>query len=130
MASTATTSTRRGMVAALALAPVALAMPASAFTTEDRWEAAAKSYSRIEAEWVAEFDAWDAMECGPGSDAAYDRFNDRLESYYRPSREKIMALPAPHIRAVAQKMEWADPTQEEHFDAIKADITRLALSSH
>ena len=136
--SLATAATRRGLLGAIAAAPL-LALPmghASASGAE--WHAALSDWQRIRETWNGIADAFCAAEQrywrddNPRTSEAYDRLDALSTEWMHKDDDalrRIVATPAPNIEAVIHKLEIAEENDLHAVQAAIADLRRLAGSS-
>jgi len=124
-----TNTTRRGVLGAMAAAPL-LTLPAiPALANRDNWTAAKACYHQA---W-AELDAHPFNTAVPG-DPDYARMDADNKLHVRravQSVDDLMAVPAPDSAAAIEKLEiylkeYGDESGEGHIGRIIADLRRLA----
>ena len=101
---TGTTTSRRRLLAGLAAAPVALALPAIALAAPTKTDAELiAAYNEV----VAAYEAFGAME----DDARWDELDHRWQS----AQSAFVAIPATTARGVALKLRYALATHDGWF---------------
>ena len=89
------------------------------------WSAAWTIYEPVGERWDEEYDRADAMQDSPEREEAFSRFYKVNLPQYQRARDQFMIVPAPTFKALSQKMQAADPSNDKHFDSCLADIRRL-----
>jgi hypothetical protein len=125
-------TSRRNVVAAIAVAPIALTIPTlAAAGNRAQFEALFAEHQAIRAQWNAH-----PFSSMLHTDPGYDLLEAEDKALmYRDSdaRDAIIAFPAPDHRAIIQKLdfitaEWmmdGSEASNEYLAAIKADVQRL-----
>lgn len=126
------TTRRRVIIGAVAAIPAAaIALPAIAQTQPDttEWDRAYSIWLPIKQHHHALCERWERLEESGTSraeeDAAYAAIIANGPAY-REARDRFMAVPAPHCRALLAKIEISTLSlDDDHAEAVLADARRL-----